>query len=422
MDRKTKNNIIRAILDGSGIADDDLKQEFLDKYIDKDIRLKDIERNLDYFIKKDKKKKKKNKTVEQDFNLPLVDKIKYSIYKYNELSIRTKEEIDIKLLDEKTYGTNGVRHVLVNDKDRAYLKTSKEKYVDDIDVSISQFAKIFDIGIADIYRIEDSNGGIGILSYDIRKDDSKDYISLYDAYHDYYSKYKNGYIINLNWVMELLSLPNSSKDNPLIREDHIRIVIDMALNILKDQLNVDEFHIKELRKQYLNILLFDYVTNQSDRSLNNINLVRDGDNISFADLYDNGCVYNEAIGNNNICLLDHICDRDSLIKAIFKYYYSDIENSVKKYLNKKDYIERIDDILKNNLSEDNYKWYFNKINKNIDKVIDLYNNHNEQEDIVVSDAVPVDLSLQYGYVKTFSLLLSSLLALLFIVIIIQFFI
>ena len=419
MNQEMKNNIIRSILENSGITDDDLRKEFLDKYIDSDIKLKDIERNLDYYIKKDRKKSKKGKVFKDSVKVPRVDKIKYTMYKYNNLSIKTKEEVSISLLENKRYGTSGVYHVLVNGKDRAYLKTSPEKYIDDIDVSISQFGKIFDIEVAKINRVVDNNGGLGILSYDIKKNKQNKYVSLYDAYHDYYSKYKRGEIKNLKWVMELLSLPKTSKDSPLTREDYIKIVIDMGLNILRDQFDVDEIKMKELKKQYLKILVFDYITNQTDRSLGNVNLVVDGDSISFAELYDNGCVFNNDIGDGNIYLLDHICSRESFINAIFKYYYNDIEEYLKIYLNKKNYIEKIDDILKNNLNEDNYKWYFNKVNTNIDKVIELYERYSEKEEIVIEKMRPVDLRLQYGYVKTFSLLLSMLFVLLIITILAQ---
>ena len=180
-----KNNIIRSILENSGITDNDLHKEFLDKYIDSDIKLKDIERNLDYYIKKDRKKSKKGKVFKDSIKVPRVDKIKYTMYKYNNLSIKTKEEVSISLLENKRYGTSGVYHVLVNGKDRAYLKTSPEKYIDDIDVSISQFGKIFDIEVAKINRVIDNNGGLGILSYDIKKNKQNKYESLYDADHDY---------------------------------------------------------------------------------------------------------------------------------------------------------------------------------------------------------------------------------------------
>ena len=346
--------------------------------------------------------------------------IKYLVYKYSDGPLK-KEAVNIKLLDNRKYGTTGAYHVLVDDKDKAYLKTSKSKYVDDIDISISQFAKYFNIDVTDIYRLEDINGGLGILSYDIRNDDNKRYISLYDAYYNYYSKYKRGEISNLSWAVELLSLPNSSKDNPLKREDYIKIVIDMAINILKDQFNIDDSNIIKLKKQYLRILLFDYFTNQADRSLGNINLVMDDNDVSFAALYDNGCVYNKDIGDNNIFLLDHICDRDSFIRTIFKYYYSDIEDDLKVYLDDSGYIANIESILKSNLSDSNYNWYYKKIVNNIKRLKELYNEHEEELSEVKNNDL-VDLSLQYGYVKTFSLLLSTLLVLLVIVILIQIFV
>lgn len=423
MDKELKNNIIRTILEQSGITDEDLKQEFLNKYIDSDVKLKDIDRNLEYFIKKDQKKKKQkldNKNIEEK-KVEINDKKnKYMLYKYNNLSIKAKENITIDLLENKKYGTNDVYHVLVNKKDKAYLKSSKHKYIDDIDVSISQFADVFDVDVTKIYRIEDSNGGTGIISYDIETNDNIKYISLRDAYLEYYQEYNKGKIYNLKWIVELLSLPKTSKDNPLTKIEDVRVVIESGINILKDQFNISEENLKELKKEYLKILLFDFATNQTDRSLNNVNLMFDGNNISFAPLYDNGCVYNKELGDNNIYLLDHICTREAFINAIFKYYFDEIENSVKLYLNKKNYIEKIQDILKNNLNEENYKWYYKKINNNIDYIIKLFSQH-EEEIVKINEYEPVDLRLQYGYVKTFSLLLSSLLFLLIIIIIVGFF-
>lgn len=424
MDKDLKNNLIRTILEQSGITDEELKQEFLDKYIDSDIKLKDIDRNLEYYIKKDKKKKEKvkNNNVTPSKVNEVNKALKYTMYKYNHLSIKVKEDITVKLIDNKKYGTNGVYHVLVNNKDKAYLKSSKVKYIDDIDASLSQIGSIFDIDMAKIYRVEDSHGGCGILSYDIKNKKDARYVSLHDAYTEYYKRYNEGKIYNLKWIMELLSLPKSSKENPLDREDYIKVVIDMGINILRDHFNVSEENIKKLKKQYLRILVFDYVTNQKDRSLGNVNLIFENDQVSFAPLYDNGCVYNEDIGDENIYLLDHICDREKFIKTIFTYYYDDIKEDVKFYLNKKNYMEKVSDILKNNLNETNYKWYYSKVYKNIDHVIFLNRYYEEQPTTKVHEYKPVDLRLQYGYVKTFSLLLTSLLVLLIIVIVLGVFV
>ena len=42
----------------------------------------------------------------------------FCLDKYNNLSIKAKENITIDLLENKKYGTNDVYHVLVNKKDR----------------------------------------------------------------------------------------------------------------------------------------------------------------------------------------------------------------------------------------------------------------------------------------------------------------
>ena len=344
----------------------------------------------------------------------------YFIYNSNDASGKSK--VNIKLLDNNRYGTSNAYYVLINNRDKAYLKTSKNKYVDDIDVSISQFGSLFGIDITKICKMEDSNSGTGILSYDIKTDTKKQYLSLYDAYFSYYLKYKQGQIRNLKWITELLSLPKGSKEKPLNREEDIKVVIDMAINILKDELNIDDKRIDEVRKQYFRILLFDYFTNQTDRSLGNINLVLDKDKIYFAPLYDNGYVYNEEIGVDNIVLLDYICSRETFIKTMFKYYFRDIKDDIKLYLDKDTYMNKVNNILKINLNKSNYNWYFNIINNNADRIISLYNQYKDIDVEVSEKNTFVDLRLQYGYVRIFSVLLSTLFVLLIIVILLRIFI
>lgn len=387
-----KNDIIKFMLDESSITDKKIKEEFLNRYLNSDIDLRFIQHDLE----------------------KLEGNIKLKTYKIFGTSGKL-QNIKIDLLEEKKYGTSGVYHVLVNNKYKAYLKSSPIKYVDDIDLSISEISKYFHVEVAKVFRVVDSNNRKGILSFDIRTKEDVDYVSLSDVYLDYYRDYKAGLITNLKYITELLSLPKTTKEAPLVREDYIKIVIDMGINILKDYFGLSDEQMKSIKKDYINILLFDYITNQTDRSLENINLEFYGDKVSFAPLYDNGCVYNEEIGKNNICLLDFICNRQAVIKTLFKYYYKEISENISLYLNRDNYISNIERVIKKNLSEKNAKWYLSLLNRNINQLVLLNNRYNKRL-AKKETSVNVDLSLQFGYVKTFSLLVSLLLVLLFIVI------
>lgn len=391
----TRNQIINFMVDRSGITDEKVKEELLATYLNSDIDLQLIADELEKY----KKHKVSNKS-----------KV-YKLHKSN----GTTQDINIQLLEKNKYGTSGVYHVLVDNKDKAYFKSSAIKYIDDVDLSISEISNIFHVKVAKIYRVSNEDGRSGILSYDIKTIEDASYRSLGDVYREYYSKYKAGKVTNLKWITELLSLPKTSKDKPLVREDYIKVVIDMGINILKDHMNLSDKQLKKIKKDYINILLFDYITNQADRSLDNINLVFDEDKVSFAPLYDNGNVYNEEIGVGNTCLLDYICSRQAVLKTLFKYYYDEISENIDRYRNKDEYMDRVEKVIKKNLNEKNSAWYLNLFYRNVEQVILLYKQQKElKSNKVVKEEV--NLSLQYGYVKAFSLLLSMLLVLLFIVI------
>ena len=391
MEKQTKNDIIYSMVDDYGLSGS-VREQFLDRFLDSDVDLVEIDNALAKYK----------------------EEFQYTMYKWD--NGKTEEEsISIQVIDDKKYGTSGVYHVLVNNDRKAYLKSSPKTYVDDVDVCISKLGKVFGVDTAEINKVVDVSGGQGILSFDIKTNDNAKYVSLNEAFVDYYKEYSKGRIKNLKWITELLSLPDSSKDEPFTREDYIKTVIDMGINILQDYFELPDEQVDKLSKQYVNILLFDYVTNQSDRSLDNVNLVFNGNEVDFAPLYDSGRVYDEKIGKENIFLLDHVCNRQAVIKTLFKYYYDDIKDNIDMYVHKDECIDEINSILKDNLSDKNFSWYYRLINKNLDQVTMLNNRYSVVKK-KAKVAIPMEVALQYGYVKTFSVLLSSLLALLLIVV------
>ena len=379
MDKVLKQTTIKSLIDNIVINNKFLKIEDIEalkkKFISSDKKLKDIENQINYEVSK--LEKKYNKSLKQEKakskaeikdNKKSVDEdiVEYTMYTYQKEGVSSSKKVKIEKMHLGDDDYTKPVHVTVNDSIKGYLKLNSSNLVDSVDLALSVMGKYLGVNVTGIYKVEDNKKNTGILSIDIFNDKIKDNKTIGAIINKNYAKsLTNDYYSG--WVKELISLPESDKDHVIEDEMSLKTLIDLGYNIVFEEYDMTEEEKSKFKKDYLNMIIFDFITNQMDRNSENVGIIVDKkDKVSLAPLYDNGCVIDEEhLNKNSTRFLMKIVNREKLIKVLIKYYMDEVKDFVYKFINNKEVNNNIMNIINTYLTEKDSVWYSGIVDLNI---------------------------------------------------------
>lgn len=265
--------------------------------------------------------------------------------------------------------------VLVENTFKGYQKHTT---VDDIEIALCQIGRLLGFDIAEEYRLYNQR-----LEKDsiIIKDliNENEFYSVENLRRRFAKLIANGKLKKEKWLesCEKLTVANTKED--------YKLIIDYGINILKSLPSILEEDFNKIEKKYFEMLLFDSLINQSERSFNDYGILCDKvtKRYTYAPLFDN--VFPSILKNNDVIQVNGItCNRYELIECLFYNYYDKIKDKVEEILKNKDrYLKTIDIILKYNVDINNYNMlknniqinmnYFDRLNK--ERTLPMTNNN-----------------------------------------------
>lgn len=255
--------------------------------------------------------------------------------------------------------------VTINGKKKAIAKTNDVK--NDYDLVLSDIAYIVGIPYAKTYRIfgHDMMGN-GILNecFDtptekflnfslvlqfVKEESSK--FALKEelvAYHDR----------NIKKGFKCAKTSKEYKDN-----------IEFVFKLFQALPDINKKNIEELKKAYLNMKVFEILTNSVDNSLNNIGLIIDKEKLKYtyrlSPAYNKCTIRMENIDNDSIICNFFIVKKDKLLELIVNNYYDYVKELLNLIVDNGDtLLPIINQVLKEHLEYEEYIKYSSLIDDN----------------------------------------------------------
>ena len=299
------------------------------------------------------------------------DVIHNSIYKLNnavEVAIESKtKEFDL---------TTG-EDIYTESIYQAFMKSSVDTYKDDLDIINSEIADLLDIKASKVYRVETDNNSFGIVNINTKKSDNNQ-INLDTLVNSLIKLIKEKNVTVTSWLKDYFSLPKTDANLLLNSENDVISVIEMTVNTLSILFRLTKEETEKLRKDYIKMIFFDLISNNSNRSFNTYSVIATIDMkfIELSPVYD----YNNDLDNNSYYILNNqYIDKNAIMSCLFHKYYHYIK-TISKGLsdNYNIYMESINLIVDNNINgiyanqiKDNFK-------ANIDTIKSLENIHSKE--------------------------------------------
>ena len=283
------------------------------------------------------------------------DVIHNSTYKLNnavEVAIESKtKEFDVET--GKEYYSESIY--------QAFMKSSTDSYKDDLDVINSEIADLLDIDASKVYRVETDNNTFGVVNINTKKADENQ-INLDALVNNLIRLIKQKNVTLTSWLKDYFSLPKTDANLLLNSEKDVVSVIEMTINTLSVLFKLKNEELENLRRDYLKMIFFDLISNNTDRSFNTYSVLATSSMkfIKLSSIYD----YNNDLDNNSYYILNnHYIDKNAIMSCLYHKYYYYIKTLSKGLTdNNSIYMKSIKLIVENNINGiyanqiiDNYK-------------------------------------------------------------------
>lgn len=244
---------------------------------------------------------------------------------------------------------------------QAFMKSSIDSYKDDLDIINSEIAELLDINASKVYRVETNNNLFGIVNINSKEKDESQ-INMDALVNNLIKLIKQKNVTLTSWLKDYFSLPKTNANLLLNSEKDIISVIEMTINTLSVLFNLKSDEIEKLKKDYLKMILFDLISNNTNRSFNTYSVLttKDMKFLKLSSIYD----YNNDLDNNSYYILNNqYIDKNAIISCIYHKYYHYIKTISKGLTDNYGlYMESINLIIDNNINgiyanqiKDNYK-------------------------------------------------------------------
>ncbi len=284
--------------------------------------------------------------------------------------VKVLEQAYIK--EEKELNSD-LKEVLVNNNKKGYQKINSK--ANDYELIISDIAYLLKIDYASTYRVFDEKmepQGILHLSFTNPQERFLNFEEVLRYIKEESPKF--------NLKQELIEYHDRHLKMGLkkarSKEDY-QSNIDYVLKMFKALPDITDNNIAELRKKYLNMKVFELLTNSLDNNLENIGLMVNKESLKKYTyrLSPSFNKYTTTMDNLNedetICNF-YIVDKKELLINLMKKYYDDIKGLLSLIANNNETLKQLTrQVIKEHLEFEQYEKYSEQIENNIDMISDL---------------------------------------------------
>ena len=266
-----------------------------------------------------------------------------------------KIDVQIEELGKAGTGYNSPTIVKVNGV-KGYKKRSINcEAFDSFEYLISILGKLLNINVAETYCFDDGS----IFSKSVTNED-EDFITIEDISKiipitDEEISEKQAFDKKLETIVYNDQNHYLAKNN-----EEIEFVINIFIRMI-NKMNIDNKD--EIIRDYIKMCFFDCLTGNKDRVSCNFGLIKNGDEYSFAPLFDSSTIAMPNVDDNLVQINNYYIDRNSLLDYIINKY----PNYVEDLLNVDTESIRgiLEDISKKMLNENDKKWFDSMVTNNI---------------------------------------------------------
>ena len=302
-------------------------------------------------------------------------KIIFHIINNSNFRLKNAKEVEIESKIKKINSISGQEYYSII-RHNAFIKSTNNDYSDNLDVINSEIASLLNIPSSRVYHLEADDKTKGIINIGVKKSNEQQ-ISVDKLFERIINLLKSRNMDMNDWMKDYLSIPKSDENTFISLEKEIINSIEIGLNVIKAFFKLNENEINKLKRNYIQMILFDLLTNNAIRDFGSYSILLDynGTFKRFSPIYD----YNNNIeAKKYYCLNNVFIDRTSILSILYKNYYSYIRELSRGLMeNYSAYLDSINLIIDSNM-DNSSEIVKRNININIDVLKSLEIIHEEQ--------------------------------------------
>ena len=262
--------------------------------------------------------------------------------------------------------------VNVNNESKAYRKPNDKN--NDYELIMSDIAYLLNLNYAKTYRIFDSNmEPQGILNITFEQENER-FLTLEEAL-----RFIKEESTSFTLTQELINFHDRNVRFGLkkikYKEDY-KNNIEYVFKLFKALPDITEKNFEELRKEYLNMKVFELLTNSLNNNLSNVGIVVNKENKKYtyrlSPAYNKYSVSIPALTPDQTIFNFFIVDKNELLRILMSNHYRDIKELLNLIVdNKKTLLPIIKQVIKEHLEYDEFNNYYEVVSNNLNLISEL---------------------------------------------------
>lgn len=262
--------------------------------------------------------------------------------------------------------------VNINNENKGYQKENSIN--NDYELIMSDIAYLLNIDYAKTYRIFDGNmNPKGVLNITFEGKNEK-FLNLEEALR--FIKEESP---KFTLKQELLNT-HDKKTRFGVKEIHLKEEykenIEYVINLFKALPDITEENVKELKQDYLNMKIFELLTNSLNNNLSNIGIVINKESTKYtyrlSPSYNKYTVELPSLDSTKTICNFNIVSKRELLNVLITDYYRDIKELLSLIVNnQKTLFPIINQVIKEHLEFDEYNKYNKSVKENLDMINEL---------------------------------------------------
>jgi len=301
--------------------------------------------------------------------------------------IHTEEPITMKVFNNFQDGSELVQlNETVFGVYKSHGLDPETSYIDDLDIIKTDIAELFDISHENNKRIVTEEQNLGVFTELNYSQNIETRISITTILQSVINSINSGKLDSskASYYNKILNYQNLSKEVPIDDEDAIIEIIDLGIKAIIDKIEletkapIDKEIEKNIRKNYIRMILFDYLVDRKYRSYDysiitniNVNNTPMWEKIYFAPIsISNSAKKDKDIKDNTYVLNNKYISKEKILPVLYNNYYNEIKKVTETFNEtSKLYNDAISRIIYNNTSLELGKDIEKKLLKNINEVM-----------------------------------------------------
>lgn len=300
--------------------------------------------------------------------------------------IRKEEPITIDVINSFKDGSQLVQ---LNKSVLGVYKTNGLKpelmYIDDYDIIKGDIAELLDIDHEETKRIVTEEQNVGVFTLLNYSKNIETRISATTVLNHIIQHTNSGVIAEeeCSWIKKVMQYPAVSKGNGIIDKEQINDIINLGIYSLTKEielqkgLSLDDKTKDALKKNYLRMILFDYIIGRKYRGLDYylISKMNEQGKPEWIDAYlspisiSNSVEKDELVADNEYIINNKLVNKEVLLEVLFEQHFSEIRKMTEAINDAlKLYKDAISRIAYNNTSLEKARLIEETIIKNLEKI------------------------------------------------------